>query len=71
MSSLKIDQTKAYQAMTPMVQKMIMKRCNRIQIEEEAIICRNIGVEVWKNQTPLQERWKAIVMEIINQEKIN
>lgn len=69
MNSLKIDQTQAYKALPQLSQQMAMKRVNRIQIEEEIIICRNVGIEVWKNQTPLQKRWKTIVVEIINFEK--
>lgn len=69
MNSLKIDQTQAYKALPQLSQQMAMKRVNRIQIEEELIVCRNVGIEVWKKQTPLQERWKKIVVEIINFEK--
>ena len=66
---MKIDQTQAYKALNPISQKLVMKRVNRIQIEDEIIICRNVGVDKWKAQTPLQERWQAIVIEIVDKEK--
>lgn len=65
MSSLKIDQTKAFVQLQPLSQQMILKRVNRIQIEDAIIIARTIGIEKWKEQTPLQERWKMIVIEIV------
>lgn len=68
MNSLKIDQTKSYLRLEKFSQQMVMKRVNRLQIEEEIIIARNIGLEQWHKQTPLQERWKNIVIEIINNE---
>ena len=68
MSSLKIDQTKTFLAMPPLTQKLVMKRVNRIQIVDQIIIARTIGLEKWKAQTGLQERWKKIVIEIIQSE---
>ncbi|WP_293871667.1 hypothetical protein, partial [Flavobacterium sp.] len=68
MSSLKIDETKAFAALEPMVKKMVLKRVNRVGIEDEIIIARTIGLDKWKAQTGLQERWKTIVVEIIKLE---
>lgn len=70
MSLLKIEETKAFKALHPLVQKMVLKRANRIDIEDQIIIARTIGLEKWKVQTGLQERWKAIVIEIIKNEQL-
>lgn len=66
---MKIDKTQAYKALNPISQKLVMKRVNRTQIEDEIIIARNVGIPQWKAQTPLQERWQAIVIEIVDKEK--
>ena len=68
MNSLKIDQTKTFLLLQPLSQQMVLKRVNRIQIEDAIIIARTIGLEKWKAQTPLQERWKQIVCDIIEHE---
>lgn len=68
MSSLKIHETKAFKELQPLSQQMVLKRINRIQIEDQIIIARTIGIEKWKNQNPLQERWRKIVIEIIQEE---
>lgn len=68
MSSLKIDQTEAFKKLQPLSQQMVLKRVNRIEIEDAIIIARTIGIEKWRAQTPLQERWKHIVIEIIEAE---
>lgn len=68
---MKIDETTAYKASEPMVQQMIMKRVNRVEIEDQIIIARTIGLAKWKTQTGLQARWQKIVIEIIESENIN
>jgi hypothetical protein len=68
MSSLKIQETKAFKKLQPLSQQMVLKRVNRIEIEDAIIIARTIGIEKWRTQTPLQERWKQIVIEIIQKE---
>ena len=68
---MKIQNTKMYNSLSELSQKLIIKRVNRTKIEEEIIIARNVGLEQWKAQTPLQERWKSIVIEIIEHELDN
>lgn len=63
-----IQNTKAFKKLTLLSQQMALKRANRIIIEQEIIIARNIGLGKWKTQNPLQERWRAIVAEIIENE---
>lgn len=63
-----IENTVAFKALDLIAQKMILKRANRIQVEEEIVIARNIGLDVWGKQTPLQERWKKIVIVTIKQQ---
>lgn len=71
MNSLKIDETKAFKDLNAISQQMIMKRVNRLQVEEQIIIARNIGIEQWLKQNPLQERWQQIVIEIVDKSKGN
>lgn len=63
-----ILQTKAFKALPQFSKFMAIKRVNRVKIEEEIVIARNIGLEQWKKQTPLQANWQAIVEEIITKE---
>lgn len=69
MSKELIENSKAFKALEPHVKKMVIKRANRVQIEDAIIQARNIGVEQWKTQTGICNKWAAIVIEIINNEK--
>lgn len=66
---MKITDTEAYKTLPELSQKMVMKRVNRVEIEDQIIICRTIGIEKWKTITPLGPRAKSIVEEIINNEQ--
>ncbi|WP_264521184.1 hypothetical protein [Flavobacterium sp. N1994] len=65
---MKIEQTEAFKSMSSLSQELVLKRINRINIEDQIIIARTIGLEKWKLQTGLQERWQKIVIEIIENE---
>ena len=60
-----IEETQAYKNLPLISQQMVLKRANRLQIEDAVIQARTIGLQRWKQITPLQERWKAIVVEIV------
>lgn len=60
-----IENTAAFQELNTISQKMLLKRANRIQVEEEIIIAINVGLAQWKKQTPLQARWQEIVEQIV------
>lgn len=66
---MKITDTEAYKALPELSQKMVMKRINRIEIEDQIIICRTVGIEKWKTITPLGPRARSIVEEIIKNEQ--
>lgn len=64
-----IIESKAFNALDTLSQGMINRRANRIQIEDAIIQARNIGLETWKRQTDLPNKWKKIVEEIILKEQ--
>ena len=64
-----IENAKAFKALEPHAQKMVIKRANRVQIEDAIIQARNIGVEQWKTQKVICNQWAAIVIEIVTNEK--
>lgn len=65
-----IVESKAFKSLDTLSQGMINRRANRIQIEDAIIQARTIGLETWKGQTALPNKWKKIVEEIIKSEKI-
>lgn len=54
--------------MDPVVLKIINRHSSQVQIEAAIIQARNIGLEKWRSQTDLPNRWKSIVEEIIQNE---
>lgn len=66
---LQIQETKAFNNLPGLSQALILKRVNRLQIEDAIIIARTIGVENWKKQTGLQGRWQSIVVEVLQNEE--
>ena len=64
-----IENTTAYKALEGLSQGMINRRANRIQIEDAIIQARTIGLDTWKGQTALPNKWKKIVEEIILKEQ--
>lgn len=64
-----IENSKSFKVLDKLSQSMINRRANRIQIEDAIIQARNLGLEVWKSQTDLPNKWKKIVDEIIKNEK--
>ena len=65
--NIKIDQTQAYQRLNDVAKMMVVKRANRLQIEDGVIQAKNLGFEVWNNQTNLPYKWREIVKEIVNE----
>ena len=63
--NIKIDQTQAYQRLNDVAKIMVVKRANRLQIEDAVIQAKNIGLEVWNAQTNLPHKWREIVEEIL------
>lgn len=60
-----IENTKAYKGMDGFKQDIIMKRSNRLQIEEAVVTARNIGYELWEKGTDFSASWKNIVKELV------
>ena len=65
MMNIKIDQTQAYQRLNDVAKMMVVKRANRLQIEDAVIQAKNLGLEVWNTQTNLPHKWREIVEEIL------
>lgn len=63
-----IENSKAFKSLDGLSQKFLNKRANRIQVEDAIIQARTIGVETWKAQSSLPNKWKKIVEEIITSE---
>ena len=60
---MKIQDTKAFQAMDGVQQKIAVQ--NRKTITDSAILLKNIGLERWeKLSNHLPNRWKNIVKEL-------
>ncbi|GIZ10264.1 hypothetical protein [Flavobacterium sp. UMI-01] len=64
----KIEATNAFKTLEPLAQRMVSKRANRIQIEDNIIQARNLGLEQWKTQTALCNKWQTIVEQVIKSE---
>jgi hypothetical protein len=65
-----IQSTKAYNKMEPVICKIINRHASQVQIQDAVIQARNLGLEKWREQTDLPNRWKSIVEEIITNEQI-
>jgi predicted N-formylglutamate amidohydrolase len=63
-----IQETKTYKAMDPVVRTIVNRHASQVQIQDAVIQARNIGIEKWREQTALPNRWKAIVEEIVNEQ---
>jgi len=61
----KIENSKAFKSLQQFQKDLVIKRDNRLKIEDAVIIARNIGVDNWKRGTSLSKKWHAIVEEII------
>lgn len=54
--------------MDPVVRTIVNRHASQVQIQDAVIQARNIGIEKWREQTALPNRWKAIVEEIVNEQ---
>ncbi|MGM8362111.1 hypothetical protein ACSV4D_09375 [Flavobacterium sp. ARAG 55.4] len=64
-----IENSKAYQSFEPHAQQMVIKRVNRLKIEDAIIQARHLGLEQWNSQTDLPHKWRSIVKEIVSSVK--
>jgi hypothetical protein len=64
-----IQATKAYNSMEKVVRTIINRHTSQVQIQDAVIQARNLGVEKWREQTGIPNRWKGIVEEIVTNEQ--
>ena len=60
-----IENTKAYKGLQKFQKDLVIRRDNRLKIEDAVITARSIGIEDWKKGTELSTKWQAIVEELI------
>lgn len=63
-----IENTDAYKQLEGFKQTILMKRDNRLRIEEEIVTARNAGLDAWHPPAGFPTSWAAIVREIITDE---
>lgn len=61
-----IENSKAYRKIEGFKQQLLMKRDNRLKIEEQIVIARNAGADAWQPPESFPPHWAAIVREIAN-----
>lgn len=66
----KIENSKAFTKLEKFKQALVLKRDNRLQIEQAIVSARTLTINVWKQHTTLPPHWQAIVEEIINSENV-
>jgi len=66
---INIQETEAFKALDSISQLVVKKREVRVQLEDAVIQARNMGIAVWKNQTPILPKHQKIVEEIVNSTK--
>jgi len=63
--STKIEDTKAFQQMSAIQQKITLMPDSRKKITDSVILLKNIGLERWEKLNNLSiNRWKNIVKEL-------
>lgn len=63
--SIKIEETKAFQQMSVIQQKITLMPDSRKKITDSVILYKNIGLERWEKINNLSiNRWKNIVKEL-------
>lgn len=63
--SIKIEDTKAFQQMSVIQQKVTLMPDSRKKIADSVILLKNIGLERWEKLNNLSiNRWKNIVKEL-------
>ena len=63
-----IKETDAYKKLNSIQKEIIMKRQNRLVIENGYEVAKNIGVEKWEKQSNFNYRNKGIIMELIEKD---
>lgn len=64
----KIEQCKAFKRLEAFKQNILMKRDNRLKIEEQIVIARNAGVDAWQPPNDFPKPWAEIVKEVVTNE---
>ncbi len=62
-----IESTPTYQSLENFQKRLVLKRTNRLKLEQAVIVARNIGIEKWKEQSGLPSNYNKIVEDIIKQ----
>jgi len=64
-----VKKTEAYKGLTPMLQKMVLKRNNMVRsVNHSYQVAKNIGLDKWKSITNARYYNVLIVEEILNKE---
>ncbi|MDV6170213.1 hypothetical protein R1T16_17385 [Flavobacterium sp. DG1-102-2] len=65
MMTKQIENTKAYKDLDSFKQDIVMKRSNRLQIEDAVVTARAITFEKWQESTSFSASWQNIVKEVL------
>jgi hypothetical protein len=60
-----IENTTAFKHLEGFKQTILMKRDNRLKIEEEIVNARNSGVDNWQPPKDFTPHWREIVKEVL------
>lgn len=61
-----IEKTEAYDKLAQFQKELVIKRANRLQIENAIIVVGTIGYDNWEKTTKFPSHWRAIVKELVN-----
>lgn len=64
-----IENSVAFGKLATFQQRLVIRRENRLKIEEAITIARNVGYGKWAESSTMSSQWKAIVKELVQDEQ--
>jgi hypothetical protein len=66
-----IQNTKAFKKLLGFQQKLLLRRDNRLTIQDAVITAKAIGIENWNPPGSMPPHWQAIVKELVTKSNSN